>query len=120
MSQEETRVRKWPTEALGDRLSPRTANGYIDYLNEHGTDEEKRAYVHNRKKDALINSAVWAGVIGATIGSIQGLRETGIMHGPDQNTPIERTGSHHGSTTMPSTEHLNKFAAEHGINLNQE
>ena len=31
--------------------------------------------------------------------------------------PLERHGDHHGSAGMPSTEHLNKFTREHGINI---
>jgi hypothetical protein len=41
-------------------------------------------------------------------------------HQSPRPAPLEKPGDHQGSASMLSQEHLNKFAAEHGILLNQK
>jgi hypothetical protein len=46
--------------------------------------------------------------------------EKHVRQNHPQPTPIEKVGDHHGSAGMPSQEHLQKFADEHRIQLNQK
>lgn len=57
--------------------------------------------------------------LGATVGSLEA---TGVIHmgSADTKPAIEQHGDHHGSTGMPSEQHLSNFAAEHDIHLNQQ
>ncbi|MGH7156712.1 MAG: hypothetical protein ACREGG_01180 [Candidatus Saccharimonadales bacterium] len=85
--------------------------------------KEQKAEKRQTRNEAIAAVAIFGGGFGLA-GTAAGLEASGVWKVPSDhahnNPPVEKHGDHHGSTGMPSTEHLNKFAAEHSIHLNQK
>lgn len=86
---------------------------------------DERLRHKSKRQEKLENIVGGTAIIGgfALAGTAIGLEASGAWKVPSDkphNPPVERHGDHHGSAGMPSQEHLQKFTAEHGINLNQK
>jgi hypothetical protein len=81
-------------------------------FNSHGIGSE--LFSKETAKEAAI-----VGAIALAMGGVayQHRHDGEVKHPP---APIEHNGKHHSSAGMRSERHLQNFAAEHGINLNQK
>lgn len=109
---------------LIDRVFPSSLTpaqeAHIRRLNEEGTEEERQAYLHARRKDRLFNTSVLAGAVALAMGAGQALRSLGITHSTQPKSPIEQdVSSHPGSESgaPPSTVAAEKITADNNIQI---
>jgi ferric-dicitrate binding protein FerR (iron transport regulator) len=97
----------------------------VEEFNALPLEERKRIVIEGRKRKARTAAkdiARVAVVLG--VPALIGHEVTGaplhVQHSKDKAHGIEKQGWHDGSVRMPSEKHLNQFANERGVDLNQK
>jgi hypothetical protein len=94
MSTEKIKVRQWPFDATMDFIN---GSGFdsstIKRLNEHGTEDQKRNFIHERRKDTLYGGVALTGLVGSML-AYDAVKNNGHLFNNVNPAPIEQYGGH--------------------------
>lgn len=65
----------------------------IRRLNQNGTEEEKKKFIHERRKDAIYGGVALTGLVGSLL-AYDAAKNHGHLFSNVSPTPIERVGGH--------------------------
>jgi hypothetical protein len=112
MSKEEIKVRQWPFDATMESIN---GSGFdtstIRRLNEHGTEEQKSNFIHERRKDAGLGALALGVIVGSN--AIYGEVAHGKVWGYQNNSsPTEQSAADNQSSNQT------EFRASTGQKIN--
>lgn len=92
---EKIHIRTLPVEKTLDFMGFGVEAEHIRDLNKYGSEENKRVYIKNRRKETAAATLALAGIVGGNLG-YSAIKNHGNPFGEKNKTPIENHGDHHG------------------------
>jgi hypothetical protein len=105
MSKEEITVKQWPFDRAMEAIN---GSGFdtqtIRNLNQHGTEAQKRSFIHERRKDAIYSGLALTALLGAEL-AYSTVKNHGHPLGGYINGAIEQHSSAHNQIPGSGTLH---------------